>query len=120
MFAIPLLAAAALAQKAGPVRIVFHRGANSVQLTGRLQGRQQQEYLLAGRARQTLSLELQSRPTGSLTLELGAAGAGLALREEGAHRWSAELPRTGDYLISILRAGDRPGASTYKLRLRIR
>jgi hypothetical protein len=116
-----VLAGASYAQKAQPVRIRFADGAASTTVEGRLRGRQQMEYEAAARASQTLTLRLSAAPAGTFSLKLyNPEGAEMPLRKSGANRWSAELPQTGDYGISVLRTSPSRGDSPYKLVVTIR
>jgi hypothetical protein len=47
-------------------------------------------------------------------------GAEMPLHAVGTNRWTAELPESGDYGISVLRTTTEPGSSTYKLTLTFR
>jgi len=116
-----LLAGASYAQKAEPVRIRFVDGAVSATVEGSLRGRQQMEYEAAARASQTLTLRLSVAPARTFSLKLyNPDGAEMPLRKSGANRWTAELPQTGDYGISVLRTSPSPGDSSYKLIVTIR
>ena len=116
-----LLAGASYAQKAQPVRIRFGDGAVSATVAGRLRGRQQMEYEAAAQARQTLTLQLSAAQARTFLLKLySPEGAEMPLRKSGANRWTAALPQTGDYGISVLRTSSSPGDSSYKLIVTIR
>ena len=115
-----VLAASVFAQKAGPVRIELEPGSGAAALSDELSGRQQMEYVVAARDRQRLTLRLDASPPGGLTLKVrDPGGAEVALRTPARYRWTALLRQSGDYEISVLRAGNRPGSSTFKLTVTI-
>ena len=108
------------AQKAEPVRIEFPRGSSSAVVRGRLSGRQEMEYVVNAKAG-TLALQLVATPSGSLELKVhDAAGAEVAPRNSGSGWWSAGVPQAGDYIISVVRVGNNPEASSYSLTVTVR
>jgi hypothetical protein len=111
----------AFAQKAEPLRIEFEPGASAATVSGELSGRQQMEYAVAARSGQRLTFRLVVSPAGGLSLKVrDPDGAEIALRSPARQRWTALASRSGDYEISVLRAGNRPGSSTFKLTVTIR
>lgn len=115
------LPAPAPAQKARPVRIEFERGAVSTVVDGQLRGRQQMEYVVAARTKQTLALELASTPAGTVALRVRDPDGGeVPLEHPGSRRWTALLSRSGDHDVWVRRVSDRPGVSTYRLTVTIR
>jgi hypothetical protein len=109
------------AQKAKPVRIQFPRGSASALLQGQLRGRQQQDYVAGAGKEQTLILQLASAPSGSLAIKVyDPEDREVALQRSSARRWTAVLPRAGDYGIAVLRVSEKAGVSTYRLTVTIR
>ena len=113
-----IFAASLCAQKAEPLRIELHNGAATVE--GRLRGRQQTEYETEVGASKTLTLQLTASPAKTIALKLySPEGIEMPLRATGENRWTAQSPKQGDYGVSVLRKSLEPGASTYKLTIRI-
>jgi hypothetical protein len=99
---VVLLASALCAQKAKPTRITLKDGAATIE--GRLRGRQQTDYEAQALPSTTLTLQLVAAPAKTVALKLYAPEAAeMPLRVAGSNRWTAELPRSGDYGISVLR-----------------
>lgn len=119
IFFAVLIAAAMWGQKAEPLRIVLKDGAATI--GGRLRGRQQIEYEAEAGASKTLTLQLAATPAKTVALKLYTPeGAEMPLRAAGTNGWTVELPKSGDYGISVLRTSHVPGSSTYKLKLAFR
>jgi len=115
-----LLATCLVAQKAEPLRIEFARGKSSAVLRGHLRGHQEMEYSAAARENQTLTLNLSASPAGGLKLKVAdAGGTEVAAKNSTSQRWAARLPKSGEYVITIIRTSDRPQTSTYKLTVTI-
>ena len=91
------------AQKARPVRIALKNGAATVE--GRLRGRQQTDYeAQADALKKIVTLQLTATPENTVLLKLYTPdGAEMPLQGMGTNRWTAELPKSGDYGISVLR-----------------
>jgi hypothetical protein len=115
-----LLASAMWAQKARPVRIALKNGAATVE--GRLRGRQQTDYeAQADALKKIVTLQLTATPENTVALKLYTPdGAEMPLQGMGTNRWTAELPKSGDYGISVLRTSLARGTSIYKLTITIR
>ena len=119
IFLAVLLTGALWGQKAEPVRIALKDGEATVQ--GRLRGRQQMDYEAEAGASQTITVHLAATPAQTLALKLySPEGGEMPLHTAGANRWAAELPKSGNYGISVLRTGRQRGATTYKLTVTIR
>jgi hypothetical protein len=107
--------------KAEPLRIEFKRGANSAIVSGKVRGTEEAEYLLAARKGQKLIIKLTSVPRRSSVFDLKAPdNADLGLEYDANYGYTGVLPRTGDYLIVVVRPTTSPGTSTYKLSISVR
>ena len=107
--------------KAEPLRIEFKRGANSAIVSGKVRGTEEAEYLLAARKGQKLIIKLTSVPSRSSVFDLKAPdNAGLGLEYDANYDYTGVLPKTGDYLIIVVRPTTSPGTSTYKLSISVR
>ncbi len=107
--------------KAEPLRIEFKRGANSAIVSGKVRGTEEAEYLLAARKGQKLIIKLTSVPSRSSVFDLKAPdNAGLGLEYDANYDYTGVLPKTGDYLIIVVRPTTSPGTSTYKLSINVR
>jgi hypothetical protein len=114
-----LFASALWAQKAKPLRIALKNGAATVE--GRLRGRQQRDYEVEAGASKIVTLQLTAAPDKTIVLKLYTPeGAEMPLQGMGANRWTAEVSKSGDYGISVLRTSIEQGTSVYKLRITIR
>ena len=120
IFLIVLLAGTLCAQKAKPIRIALKDGAATVE--GRLRGRQQTDYEIGEvAASKILTLQVTSTPAQTVALKLYTPeSAEMPLRAAGTNGWTAELSKSGDYGISVLRTALDRGTSTYRLTIRIR
>ena len=107
--------------KAEPLRIEFKRGTNSAIVNGKVRGTEEAEYLLAARKGQKLIIKLTSVPTRSSVFDLKAPdNADLGLEYDANYEYTGVLPKTGDYLIIVVRPTTSPGTSTYKLSISVR
>ena len=107
--------------KAEPLRIEFKRGANSAIVSGKVRGTEEAEYLLAARKGQKLIIKLTSVPRRSSVFDLKAPdNADLGLEYDANYDYAGVLPKTGDYLIIVVRPTTSPGTSTYKLSISVR
>ncbi len=107
--------------KAEPLRIEFKRGANSAIVSGKVRGTEEAEYLLAARKGQKLIIKLTSVPRRSSVFDLKAPdNADLGLEYDANYDYTGVLPKTGDYLIIVVRPTTSPGTSTYKLSINVR
>jgi len=114
-----VFASALWAQKAKPLRIALRNGAATVE--GRLRGRQQTDYEIEASASKIVTLQLTAAPDKTVVLKLYTPeGAEMPLQEMRTNRWTAKVPKYGDYGISVLRTGIEQGTSMYKLRITIR
>jgi len=118
-FAIPQ--AYAQGGKAEPLRVQFRRGRSSATIAGKLRGDQQAEYVAGGKKDQKLTINLDARPPGSITVNVKTPdGADLELKPDSKQQWSATLPGDGDYLLWVVRSSVKRGTSLYKLTVTIR
>ena len=107
--------------KAEPLRIEFKRGANSAIVSGKVRGTEEAEYLLAARKGQKLIIKLTSVPRRSSVFDLKAPdNADLGLEYDANYEYTGVLPKTGDYLIIVVRPTTSLGTSTYKLSISVR
>ena len=107
--------------KAEPLRIEFKRGANSAIVSGKVRGTEEAEYLLAARKGQKLIIKLTSVPRRSSVFDLKAPdNADLGLEYDANYDYAGVLPKTGDYLIIVVRPTTSPGTSKYKLSIGVR
>jgi hypothetical protein len=119
-FAIPH-AYAQSGGKAEPLRVQFQRGRSSATIAGKLRGDQQAEYVAGAKKDQKLTINLYSRPPGSITVKVKTPdGADLELKPDSKQQWSATLPGDGDYLLWVVRSSGKPGTSLYTLTVTIR
>jgi hypothetical protein len=116
-----ILAGPAPAQKARPVRIEFSGGSATSVVQGHLRGRQQMDYVARAQDKQKLILKLEEAPSGTLLVKVRDPEAKeIPLQSSTPRKWTAMLSQTGDYEISVLRVGEKPGVSRYKLTVTIR
>ncbi len=107
--------------KAEPLRVQFKRGSTSAMMKGVVRGSEEAEYLVGARKGQGVTLRLTSNPPSSVAPHIKDPDlVELKLEYDGDASWSGTLPETGDYLISVVRATERPGASRYTFRVTIR
>jgi hypothetical protein len=115
-------AATTLAQgggKAEPSRIEFKRGAKSATVKERIRNDVQAEYIFTARKGQRVRINVSSIPARSALFKLLAAnGVDYKFKYNG-YIWSGVAPETGDYLIYVIRASEKPGLSNYSLTLTI-
>jgi hypothetical protein len=118
-----IVCATAMAQggKAEPNRIEFKRGTTSTIINGTVRGAEEAEYVLAARKGQRLIIKLTSVPMKSSVFQLlGENNDTLGLEYDANFNYSGELPKTGDYFITVARPGQSKGASRYKLTVTVR
>jgi hypothetical protein len=107
--------------KAEPLRIEFKRGGNSAIVSGKVRGTEEAEYILAARKGQKLIIKLTSVPRRSSVFDLKAPdNADLGLEYDANYEYTGVLPKTGDYLIIVVRPTTSPGTSTYNLSISVR
>jgi hypothetical protein len=107
--------------KAEPMRIEFKRGANSTTVKDRISGRVEAEYVVAARKGQKLIIKLASAPSRSSVFDLKAPDeADLGLEYDANYGYNGTLPKTGDYLITVVRPTSSPGTSRFTLTVTLR
>jgi hypothetical protein len=119
-----LASTAAIAQRGGkaePNRIEFKRGTHSTTISGTVRGDQQAEYVLAAKKGQRLVIKLTSVPVKSSVFQLlGEDNDTLGLEYDANYDYSGVLPKTGDYFITVSRATQTKGLSSFKLTVTVR
>jgi hypothetical protein len=114
------LAGSLLAQKAEPARIEFEAGSMTTTVNGSLRNRQQMDYVVYGREKQELVLQLTTEHAGNLALKLyDPQGAEMTLEDTGPNQWRANLRQSGDYGIQVRRISRKQGVSIYDLGLTV-
>ena len=80
------------------------------------------EYEVAApEAQALLTLQLSANPTKTVALKLYSPDAAeLPLKKGAGNKWTARLPKPGDYGISVLRLSRGSGKSAYKLVVALR
>jgi hypothetical protein len=107
--------------KAEPLRIEFKRGTTSTTVSGSVRGCEQAEYVLAAKKGQRLTIRITSVPARSSGFDLhGPEDVDLGLESDTNLNNSLMLPRTGDYLITVVKLTDLVRASKYKLTVTVR
>jgi hypothetical protein len=121
---VTLLANAAIGQRGGgkaePLRIEFKRDASSATLNDTIRGSEEAEYVFAARQGQRVSLSLTATPAKSARFELKRADGVDYKFEYDGMKWSGIAPVTGDYFLNVTRVSQKPGRTTYSLRLAIK
>ena len=119
-----VVCSAAMAQRGGkaePNRIEFKRGTTSTIISGTVRGDEQAEYVLTAKKGQRLIIKLTSAPVKSSVFQLlGPDNDTLGLEYAANYDYSATLPKTGDYFITVARPGGSKGTSRYKLTVTVR
>ena len=114
---------AAMAQggKAEPNRIEFKRGTTSTTINGTVGRDEQAEYVLAAKKGQRLTIKITSVPARSSGFDLsGPDNVDLGLEFDTNLDYSHTLPKTGDYLITVVKLSDLVRTSKYKLTVTVR
>jgi hypothetical protein len=107
--------------KAEPLRIEFKRGTTSTTISDSIRNSEEAEYVLSARQGQKLVIKLTSVPARSAVFDLKAPeSADLGLEYDANYNYTGTLPKTGDYLITVVRPTTSPGRSRYKLTVSIR
>jgi hypothetical protein len=107
--------------KAEPLRIEFKRSTTSTTINGKLRGTEEAEYVLAAKKGQKLIIKLISVPRRSSVFDLKAPeNADLGLEYDANYDYKGTLPKTGEYLITVVRPTTSPGTSSYKLVVSVR
>jgi len=120
---ILIVCAAAMAQggKAEPNRIEFRRGTASTTINGTVRGNEQAEYVLAAKKGQTLTVKITSVPARTAGFDLhGPQDVDLGLEFDTNLSFSRRLPKTGDYLITVVKLNDAIRASKYTMTVTVR
>ena len=120
---ILIVCAAAMAQggKAEPNRIEFKRGTTSTIINGTMRGAEQAEYVLAAKKGQTLTIKITSVPARTAGFDLhGPEDVDLGLELDTNLSFSRRLPKTGDYLITVVKLSDAVRVSKYTMTVTVR
>ena len=119
---LALMASAVLAQggKAEPLRISFKRGAYNATISESVRGDEEAEYVLAAREGQRLTIKLTSVPEKSSVFKLLSEGNDTTeLLHDLDFSYSAVLPKTGDYFITVMRSTEAKGTSRFRLTVAV-
>ena len=123
-FFVLATAATASAQnggKAEPNRIEFKRGAMSTTISGTVRGSEEAEYVLAAKKGQKLTIRITSVPARSAGFDLhGPDDVDLGLESDTNLNISVVLPKTGDYMITVVKLTDLVRTSRYQLTVSVR
>jgi len=107
--------------KAEPSRIEFKPGTTSTTISGKVRGTEEAEYVLTAKKGQRLTIKLTSVPRRSSVFDLRAPeNADLGLEYDANYDFNKTLPKTGDYLITVVRPTTSPGTSSYKMMITVR
>ena len=106
--------------KAEPLRIEFKRGASSATVNESIRGSVEAEYVFAARQGQRVTITLTSVPARSARFELKSEDGVDYKFEYDGMKWSGVAPVTGDYFINVTRVSQKPGRTSYSLRLAIK
>ena len=121
---VTLSASAAIGQRGGgkaePLRIEFKRGASSATLNDTVRGTEEAEYVFAARQGQRVAIIVTSVPAKSARFELKSADGVDYKFEYDGMKWSGVAPVTGDYFVNVTRVSQKPGRTSYSLRLAIK
>jgi hypothetical protein len=119
---VMIMCSGALAQgKAEPNRIEFKRGATSTIINGTVRGAEQAEYVLAAKKGQTLTMKITSVPARTAGFDLhGPEDVDLGLEFDTNLSFSRRLPKTGDYLITVVKLTDAVRVSKYTMTVTVR
>jgi hypothetical protein len=122
MLLVLIMCSAALAQggKTEPNRIEFKRGATSTIISGAVRGDEQAEYVLAAKKGQTLTIKITSVPARTAGFDLhGPEDVDLGLELDTNLSFSRRLPKTGDYLITVVKLSDAVRVSKYTMTVTV-
>lgn len=118
---VPLTANAQHGGKAEPLRIEFKRGATSTTVSGSVRNDEEYEYVLAAKKGQRLKIVLTSVPVKSSVFQiLGEDNDTLGLEHDAAFDFVGELPKTGDYFITVRRPTSSRGRSRFRMTITIK
>ena len=112
---IPFVAMAQHGGKAEPLRIEFKRGATSTTLNGAVRGSEEAEYVLAAKKGQRVIMRLRSVPARSAVFQILDPDNDKLSLAQGNYDLLGDLPKSGDYLITVSRSKQSKGTSRYKL-----
>jgi hypothetical protein len=107
--------------KAEPMRIEFKAGTNTATINDKVKDSEEAEYVLGARKGQRLIVHLTSVPRRSSVFDLKAPDdTDLGLEYDANYDFNRVLPKTGDYMITVVRPTSSPGSSTYKLTVTVK
>jgi len=107
--------------KAEPNRIEFKRGAMSTTISGTVRGSEEAEYVLAAKKGQKLTIRITSVPARSAGFDLhGPDEVDLGLESDTNLNVSVTVPKTGDYMITVVKLTDLVRTSRYQLTVSVR
>ena len=107
--------------KAEPKRIEFRSGTSSTIINGTVRGAEQAEYVLAAKKGQTLTIKITSVPARTAGFDLhGPENVDLGLEFDTNTSFSRRLPKTGDYLITVVKLSDAVRVSKYTMTVTVR
>ena len=118
-----IMCSAALAQggKAEPNRIEFKPNTTSTIINGTVRGAEQAEYVLTAKKGQTLTIKITSVPARTAGFDLhGPEDVDLGLELDTNLSFSRRLPKTGDYLITVVKLTDAVRVSKYTMTVTVR
>ena len=106
---------------AEPNRIEFKPGTTSTIINGTVRGSEQAEYVLTAKKGQTLTIKITSVPVRTAGFDLhGPQDVDLGLEFDTNLSFSRRLPKTGDYLITVVKLNDAIRASKYTMTVTVR
>ena len=121
---ILIVGCAAMAQgggKAEPSRIEFKPGTTSTTISGAVRGTEEAEYVLAAKKGQTLTIRITSVPARTAGFDLhGPENVDLGLEFDTNLSFSRRLPKTGNYLITVVKLSDAVRMSKYTMTVTVR
>jgi len=107
--------------KAEPLSIKFKRNSTSATLKDVIRGSEEAEYQFEAREGQKLNIKISSSPKDSVSPQIKDPDLGdLKLEKNGSSSWTATLPKSGEYFMSVLRHRKGAGRSTYTLTISIK
>ena|ERR1043166_2399647 len=107
--------------KAEPNRIEFKRGTTSTTVSGSVRNDEEYEYVLAAKKGQRLTIKINSTPLKSSVFQiLGEDNDTLGLEHDAAFDFIGDLPKTGDYFITVKRPTERKGTSRFRMTITVR
>ena len=121
---ILIVYSAAMAQgggKAEPKHIEFRSGTSSTIINGTVRGSEQAEYVLTAKKGQTLTIKITSVPARTAGFDLhGPEDVDLGLELDTNLSFSRRLPKTGDYLITVVKLTEAVRVSKYTMTVTVR